>query len=200
MGKTAVRVGPADHGRRMALDEFDLAEGQEGYFYELGRGVVTVTEVPNVRHGLQVDAIREQFAAYRQTHRGVIHAIFSGIDCKLLIAGLESERHPDWAIYKKPPPEENVWSTWVPELVIEVISPSSRHRDYEDKPEEYLRVGIKEYWIVDEERQEMLVLSRKGEKWAQRVVRPTERYRPSKSLLPDFEFDLAAVFAAATAH
>jgi Uma2 family endonuclease len=200
MGKTAVRVGPADHGRCMTLDEFDLAEGQEGHLYELSRGVVTVTEVPNIRHGLQVDAIREQFSAYRQTHRGVIHAVLSGAECKLLIAGLESERHPDLAIYKTPPPDEDVWSTWVPELVIEVVSPSSRRRDYEEKPDEYLRFGVREYWIIDEERQEMLVLSRKGGKWAARVVRPTERYRTSKALLPDFEFDLAAVFAAAAAH
>lgn len=197
MGKTAVRVGPADHGRPMTLDEFDLAEGQEGYLYELSRGIITVSDVPHPRHFAQVTTIRRQFARYDLDHPGRIYGIGTGSECKILVAGLESERHPDLLIYKTPPPEEDVWSTWVPEMVVEVVSPNSRHRDYEEKPDEYLRFGIREYWIVDEERQEMLVLSRKGGKWAERVVRPSERYRPSKSLLPDFEFDLAAVFEAA---
>ena len=30
MGKTVVKIGPADHGRRMTLEEFDEAEGHEG--------------------------------------------------------------------------------------------------------------------------------------------------------------------------
>ena len=36
------------------------------------------------------------------------------------------------------------WSRW--------SLPSSRHRDYEEKPEEYLRLGVGEYWIVDADR------------------------------------------------
>lgn len=38
MLKAAIKVGPADHGRQMSLADFDHAEVQEGYFYELGRG------------------------------------------------------------------------------------------------------------------------------------------------------------------
>ena len=38
MLKAAIKVGPADHGRRMSLADFDHAEVQEGYLYELGRG------------------------------------------------------------------------------------------------------------------------------------------------------------------
>jgi hypothetical protein len=31
MGKTLTKIGPADHGRRMSLDEFEHAKVQEGY-------------------------------------------------------------------------------------------------------------------------------------------------------------------------
>jgi hypothetical protein len=35
-------IGPADHGRRMSLDEFDTAVGLEGRLYELSRRVIVV--------------------------------------------------------------------------------------------------------------------------------------------------------------
>ena len=38
----------------MTLDEFRDAEEEEGYRYELARGVLEVTEVPNDPHGLVV--------------------------------------------------------------------------------------------------------------------------------------------------
>ncbi len=43
---STIRIGPADHGRTMSLDEFIEAELEEGYRYELARGVLEVTHVP----------------------------------------------------------------------------------------------------------------------------------------------------------
>jgi Uma2 family endonuclease len=47
-----------------------------------------------------------------------------------------------------------------PRLVVEVVSPGeiNRKRDYEQKPREYQRFGIPEYWIVDPERQVVTTL------------------------------------------
>jgi hypothetical protein len=36
--KTALKIGPHDHGRRMSLQEFEPVQVQEGYLYELSRG------------------------------------------------------------------------------------------------------------------------------------------------------------------
>ena len=51
---STMRIGPADHGRLMTLEEFQEAEEEEGYRYELARGVLEVTEVPNDPHGVVV--------------------------------------------------------------------------------------------------------------------------------------------------
>jgi Uma2 family endonuclease len=99
-----------------------------------------------------------------------------------------------------PPPDArpDVWSRWIPAIVIEVVSRSSRNRDYKEKPEEYLQFGIREYWIIDIEKRQMTVLRRSKGRWAERVVCPDALYRTR--LLRGFEFDLAAVFEAADAE
>ena len=196
MQKTAIKIGPEDNGRRMNLDEFDLAEGQPGYLYELSRGVVTVVDVPHPKHFALVKAIKRQFAVYDLAHTDQIYGVAGGGECKILIASLGSERHPDVAIYKTPPPEvDDVWAVWVPEIVIEVVSRESRHRDYEEKPEEYLQFGVKEYWILDAEKGEMLVHKRSRGRWSQQIIRPPKLYKTA--LLPGFEFSCALVFEAA---
>ena len=85
MSKTAIKIGPADNGRRMSLEEFEQAEEQEGYLYELLRGIITVSDVPNRLHLLIVAAIRNLLQAYMAMHSGRIQIIASGNECKLLI-------------------------------------------------------------------------------------------------------------------
>jgi hypothetical protein len=50
-----VRIGPEDNGKRMSLDDFDEATAAEGYLYELGRGVIEVSGIPQPRRAAQRD-------------------------------------------------------------------------------------------------------------------------------------------------
>src|SRR5205085_1012656 len=120
------------------------------------------------------------------------------------LANLESERHPDLAVYKSPPPgeetderDDELWSVWIPDIVIEVVSPGSEHRDYMRKREEYLQFGVREYWIIDGARQQMLVLRRSGGRWVERVIARHETCRTR--LLPGFQLNLAEIFDASDA-
>jgi Uma2 family endonuclease len=174
--KPAVRVGPQDHGRRMSWRDFEFAQVQEGYLYELGRGRIVVSDVPKPRHFVQVKSIRGQFSKYELDYPARIFGVASGSECKLLVPDLDSERHPDLSIYKTAPPsnDNKVWRRWLPELVIEVISLGSETRDYVEKLEEYLNIGVKEYWIVDFPRRRMLVFRRVRDKWVERSIRPPQ--------------------------
>lgn len=193
---TKIVVGPSDHGRRMTLDEFDTAEGVEGRIYELSRGGVVVTDVPNPKHGDTVDALRQQIALYRGTHPGVIQRLLAGSECKILVDPTQSERHPDIAVYKTLPPGEDssVWSVWVPEIVVEVVSPDSSDRDYVEKAEDYLRFGVLEYWIVDSRRELITILRRSRGGWQRRELRRGDRH--ITHLLPGFELVVATVLTA----
>ena len=198
MAQTLIRIGPADEGRRMRLAEFADADAQEGYAYELGRGAVVVVNVPGRKHLAQVAAARLQLSAHQLAHPDQIHLISGGSECKILLANDESERHPDVAVYKSPPSDEgDLWATWVPELVVEVVSAGSEHRDYVEKRGEYLQFGVREYWVIDAAKREMLVLRRLGGRWAEHVVREQETHEPR--LLPGLRFEFAKVLAAADA-
>ncbi|MGP0065262.1 MAG: Uma2 family endonuclease [Isosphaeraceae bacterium] len=198
MGKTLIKIGPEDRGRRMSLEDFEHAKVQPGYRYELSRGIITVSDVPNRLHVLLVFAISRQLFVYDAFHPGRVHMIATGSECKLLIPTLDSERHPDLAIYLTPSPrieDANLWRNWFPEVVIEVVSPGSRKRDYKEKPAEYLQMGAKEYWIVDPRKRAMVVMRRVRNRWVESVVEPPDLYRTR--LLPGLEFSCAAVFEAA---
>lgn len=185
-------IGPADHGRRMTLDDFDTATGREGKLYELSRGVVVVSDVPNPPHGDVLFAVREQFSAHRLAVPGSIYRIYGGAESKLLIEGTESERHADIVIYKTVTPgiDSSVWSIWIPEIVVEVVSAESAERDYHEKPEDYLQFGVKEYWIVDPLKKVVVIHRRVRGRWKLQTLTAGQKY--TTPLLADFEFDVAA--------
>jgi Uma2 family endonuclease len=189
MATTRVHIGPTDHGRRMTLDEFREAEEQPGYLYELARGVVNVVEVPGDAHGQVVDNVHECLSRYRREHPGLILRFGHGSDIRLLIAARNSDRHPDLAVvFRDTPPHSE--GRQLPSLVVEVVSPGAeaRRRDYVEKRDEYLQMGIREYWIVDPERRELTVLARQGDEkntsWAEQVFQGNDRI--ASLLLPEF--------------
>jgi Uma2 family endonuclease len=191
-----ITIGPEDNGHRMSLDRFDQAKGREGHVYELNKGVIEVTDVPHPRHFAQVQETRDQLVSYRLSHPELVHSITGSNDSKILIATDQSERHPDLSVYLSPPPDvEDVWSLWVPEIVIEVVSKSSAKRDYEEKPAEYLSFGVDEYWIIDSTKQQMTALIRWRGQWKEKIVKPSQKY-PTRHL-PGFSLDLKRVLAAA---
>jgi Uma2 family endonuclease len=58
-----------------------------------------------------------------------------------------------------------------PDLAIEIVSPESVERDYEDKRTQYQQAGVAEYWIIDEMEQKVTLL-RLGRGRRYREVRP----------------------------
>jgi Uma2 family endonuclease len=173
------RIGPADHGQRLTLDEFIEADFEEGWLYELARGVIDVTEVPGINHGRIVNRITLLFAAYMIAHPGRINYRAGSGECRLRLPGMQSDRHPDQAVYLDPPPpgDNQPWTRWVPHIVVEIVSTGGEDRDYLEKREEYLRVGVAEYWILDPRKRQLLVLQRAGDVWEETVVLPGAVYR-----------------------
>jgi Uma2 family endonuclease len=58
----------------------------------------------------------------------------------------------------------------VPDLFVEVLSPSNRDEDLEDKRPLYREAGVKEIWFVDPEGQEIIVDRRRGRRYIAKTI------------------------------
>jgi Uma2 family endonuclease len=190
MSTVKLRIGPADHGRPMTLEEFHEAEEEPGYLYELARGVLEVSEVPGDYHGQIIDNLHLTIDIHRLRHPGVIRRLAHGSDIRLIIPELESGRHPDLAVVF-PDAQLTPRGRQRPGLVCEVVSPGTRarRRDYQEKSEEYLALGILEYWIIDFQQKTVTVRNRRDgpgdPTWDERVFRGDEVI--ASMLLPGFQ-------------
>ena len=70
------------------------------------------------------------------------------------------------------------------DLVIEIISPSSRRLDLVDKKDLYARFGVREYWIIDQFRQTTQFLKNNDGNWENLPVDPAGIIR--SSAIPGF--------------
>lgn len=182
----------------MSLKDYEFVDTMEGFLYELSRGFITVSDIGDYDHGLIAATLRDYLAVYKVGHPDAIVATLGPGDCKLLVSEWESERHPDWAVYLTKPmgrKDDKLWRHWLPELVIEVVSERSTDRDYIDKRQEYWDLGIKEYWIVDANREQIVVLRRGKSDWTEKRV--GRGGKVTTRLLPGFELPNQAIADAA---
>jgi Uma2 family endonuclease len=82
-----------------------------------------------------------------------------------------------------------------PDLVVEILSPSSRRRDKGLKLARYEKLGVVEYWILDPEAASVLVFRREGEVFLPPLHLSAENdERLTTPLLPGLELSLREVF------
>lgn len=196
--KTKTKIGPQHHGRKMSLKAFEFAPVEDDYIYELARGYIVVSEVANFAHARRTAFIRSRLGHYHVENPGCLYEILGTMECKVLIPDWESERHPDIAVYLTPPGNRKgrtMWRTWLPDLIVEVVSDSSRDRDYTEKRDEYWAFGVKEYWIVDAKLEQVLILRRGRSQWTQKTLGSADVCETK--LLPGFKLSCRAIFEAA---
>lgn len=188
------RIGPEHNGQPMTLEEFARSAGQPGYIYELEHGVIVVVDVPGVPHALVKQVIRNALVLYQTIHPHTIPLIAEGSDAAIRMPQMQSERHPDLALYLSTPPaaDDQPWEYWIPDIVVEVVSRSSVDRDYQVKPNDYLRAGIKLYWLIDPRDRSATAFVRRGDEWREHKLTSNDTLRTH--LLPGFELELSQLF------
>lgn len=59
----------------------------------------------------------------------------------------------------------------VPDLFVEVLSPSNRNYDLEEKRSYYREAGVREMWFVDPQEQQIIVDRRRGSRYVTKTIR-----------------------------
>jgi len=187
-----VILGPGLAGTLMTPEEFDAVEDyDEAHRYELIRGVLVVTPVPLPQEAGPNELLGHWLLTYRDQHpQG------AALDYSLMeqyVRTEDSRRRADrliWAGLGRLPKVKRD----VPTIAVEFVSASKRDRwrDYIEKRNEYLALGVLEYWIIDRFRRTLTVCRADAE---DRIVAEGGTYRPA--LLPGFELPMAPLLAAA---
>ena len=99
--------GSIGHGRRMPFEDFVRCDIEDGHLYELARGVVVVTHVAGIHHGMIVwrHVERDRFLRSRSPRVHQTSWATAG-DCRIRLPRMSSDRHPDLAVYPNAPPDE----------------------------------------------------------------------------------------------
>ena len=79
-----------------------------------------------------------------------------------------------------------------PDLLVEMVSPSSVRRDRHEKKELYARFGVREYWIGDAAARSLEILTLKAGRYELRCA-AKKKGKLASLVLPGLEFDLADI-------
>ena len=169
----------------------DFAALPEGTLAQLFDGLLIMSPAPNVFHQVLVARLSYLLTAHVQQHQlGLV--LISPLDVRL---GPERVLQPDIVfvaadrlhILGKQEVEG------APDLMVEVLSPSTGTYDLTRKRRLYEEAGVREYWTVDpaDETIEVLTLTDDGYRTA---VRIRGEGRVASVLLKGFEGDAAALF------
>ena len=99
-------------------------------------------------------------------------------------------RAADVAVHLDVPEEKPGWETVVPELIVEVVSPSDTWAAMEQKVEQWLAAGVSEVWVVDPDSRTVTVRMPDGGLRTYRGDAVLET-----ALLPGFRATLGRIFS-----
>ncbi len=108
---------------------------------------------------------------------------------------IETVVQPDIVVICDPDKLDDKGCKGAPDLIVEILSPSTAEHDLKDKFYLYQRVGVREYWIVNQTDKTLMVFKLNSVGEYGRPEMYGSRDIVVVPLLGDLEIDLAEVFA-----
>lgn len=162
----------------------------DGQRYELIGGELVVSPAPTTEHQRLLARLFVLFAAF-VTPRRLGEVLFAPLDVLLF----DHDRVQPDLIFVARHRRAIVGAARIegaPDLVLEVLSPSTRALDRVRKAALYATAGVREYWLVDPEAHAIEVFTLVGRHF-EPVPQPAALAR--SRVLPGFEVDLPTLFA-----
>jgi Uma2 family endonuclease len=121
----------------------------DGKRYEVIRGVLYVAASPNYDHQYTVTQLTAQLLRFVQANG--LGVVLAGPFDVILPEGIATPVEPDLLFIRKEnqPRRGDANFRGVPDLLVEVLSPSNRHYDRKTKFAAYRDAGVQEFWLAD---------------------------------------------------
>jgi Uma2 family endonuclease len=186
---------PARSDRRLTYKDF-LRFPDDGKRHEIIDGVHYVTPSPNTRHQRLVGRLYFAIESALRANPGTGQIFVAPFDVVFTNWDIVE---PDLVFIASDQPdiltEANVQGS--PALVVEILSRGTRKRDEQIKRRLFERTGVREYWIVDPERDVVRVSRRHhdGTFPIEAELRRDEQSALTSPLMPGLTLPLAELFA-----
>jgi len=180
-------------GRRLTFEDYQALPDDQRY--EIVKGVLYVAPRPRPLHQMVVtNLVLELVPHVRERGLGTVIQ-----DADLVLPGKDVYVAPDIMFFSGDRFSEvdpKGWIKIVPDLIIEVSSPSTDMYDERTKRQIYAEIGVPHYWRVDPSRRTIVegALDKDG-KYQERTWRvdpEAEAFRPA--LFPHLQLDLTSIF------
>ncbi len=131
----------------------DYLKLPDGERFELIDGVLYDMGAPTLNHQNVAGKLYIEFSLYVRKNKGPCKVYIAPVDVHVDPFDDKTMVQPDVMVICKKEKLTIERVEGAPDLVVEVLSPSSRKRDKLLKYQKYKEAGVREYWIVDPARQ-----------------------------------------------
>lgn len=183
-------LDPSLNGVSMTPEEFENAEGVEGWRYQLLHGVLLVTPAPLINERDPNGELGYLLRRYDESNpQSTLDVSVSEHDV-ITSAGIRRVDRAIWAGLGRLPDVKET-----PTIAVEFVSAGRRSylRDYEIKRDEFIEAGVLEYWVFNRFESTLTVFSKDDAgKTSSRVFTSGQDYLTP--ILPGFKLPLARIF------
>ena len=170
---------------RISVEQYlSLPEGEKPYL-EFANGDVIAKAMPNMDHGVLVQAFGLRLGAYARDHGG---RCGPEIRVEFVTTAGPVFRLPDFSYWAAGRPRRGDRAAQPPTLAIEVVSPDDTLAEQREKCAFYVDNGIDEAWLVNP-------ATRTVERFGDRSGLLGQSASLASEALPGFELSLSELFA-----
>lgn len=174
----------------------DYLTWNEDERWEILDGVPYMQAAPSRIHQEISLSLLMQFANYLQNKScKVYHAPFCvRLDNEKNDNNIKNVVEPDITIVCDPSKLDERGCKGSPDMIVEILSPSSGKKDRVDKFNKYEKAGVNVYWVVEPDQKIVSVFSLQSNGRYGRPEMYTDEDKIMVSIFPDLEIDLKSVF------
>lgn len=154
MSTVQLKLGPADHDRPLSLDDFESADYEPGFRYEIIDGRLYVSPEANFAESVLERWLDRKLSRYSEDHPEVIN--FVAVKSRVFVHKRKRATvpEPDLTAYRdldlSRPFRDIHWRDLGPLLVAEILVEGDAHKDLTRNLELYFDVpSVREYWVLD---------------------------------------------------
>ena len=157
---TGVREAVFQYGIDKKQGEYTIEDCEklpEDILVELIDGVMYIITSPTLLHQELVGEFYIRLKEYIKKNGGQCRTMVSPVDVHIDKEDNKTLVKPDVFVVCKRDKFTRRWIEGSPDLVIEVLSPSTKRKDMAIKLKKYIETGVREYWLVDPDQRKIMV-------------------------------------------